>query len=131
MIFGGIPIHVTPYALKDSERRLFPESKHRSKRIRKKLIKRHGGEFQKVPAIYQIRNAHGFVESVIMHPDNVAALKQEIAKANAKETAAAPVKETPDAGRLDRARQDPVFDYGLGLSTGFGGLARKGFRFLS
>ena len=42
----------TTAAQKDGEQRLFPASKNRSPRIRKKLIKMHGGEFVRVPAIY-------------------------------------------------------------------------------
>lgn len=59
MIFGGIPIHVHNRCLKDTDTRLFPPSRHRSRRIRKKLIRRHGGEFKQVPAIFQ--TARGFV----------------------------------------------------------------------
>lgn len=53
-MFGGVPIIFNPFILKDSEERLFPVSKHRSKRIHKKLVKRFGGEFKKVPAIWMI-----------------------------------------------------------------------------
>ena len=52
----------TPHAHKDSEKRLFPASKNRSARIRKKLIKRYGGEFVRVPAMYQAG------DTIIAHP---------------------------------------------------------------
>lgn len=61
--FSGIRIIVSQYATKDSDVRLFPPSKHRSKRIRKKLIKRFGGEFLKQPAIFKTP------EAIICHPD--------------------------------------------------------------
>lgn len=44
----------TAYALKEGDERLFPESKNRSARIRKKLIKRHGGVFRKVPCMWEV-----------------------------------------------------------------------------
>jgi hypothetical protein len=34
--------------------RLFPPSRHRSARIRKKLIRRHGGEFRLAPAMWRV-----------------------------------------------------------------------------
>lgn len=46
----------TPMALEPTQERLFPESRHRSARIRKKLIKRHGGEFRMRPAIWRVEN---------------------------------------------------------------------------
>lgn len=44
----------TPHALEDSTERLFPVSRHRSRRIHKKLIRRHGGEFRKVPCMWRV-----------------------------------------------------------------------------
>ncbi len=58
----GIRIHITQYALKESTERLFPDSRHRSKRILKKLIKRHGGQFKKVPTIWYTPQA------IYIHP---------------------------------------------------------------
>ena len=40
-------------ALEATQERLFPESKHRSKRIHKKLVKRFGGEFRMQPCMWQ------------------------------------------------------------------------------
>jgi hypothetical protein len=50
---AGIRIIFSVHALEATTERLFPESKHRSKRIRKKLIKRFGGEFRMQPCIFQ------------------------------------------------------------------------------
>lgn len=57
---GGLPIYdyrntrviFSEHVLDATQERLFPESKNRSARIRKKLVKRHGGEFRRVPAIW-------------------------------------------------------------------------------
>lgn len=65
---GGVQIQYSTWALKETDERLFPASKHRSRRVHKKLVKRFGGEFRKVPAIFQTQ--HG----LIAHP----ALRAEI-----------------------------------------------------
>lgn len=70
----GLPIYYDVNALKDSTERLFPFSKHRSKRIHKKLVKRYGGEFRKVPAIYQTHNCF------IVHPALRAELERQFNK---------------------------------------------------
>ncbi len=57
------------YALKETDKRLFPVSRHRSKRIHKKLVRRFGGEFRKVPTIFKLPNG-----DLVAHP----ALYQEI-----------------------------------------------------
>lgn len=67
----GHSIIVEPNALAESDERLFAASRHRSKRIRKKLIKRFGGEFRKVPAAYR------FGDRIIMHPVLYAELKRQ------------------------------------------------------
>lgn len=72
-MFGGIQLIVSPHALKDSDVRLFPESKNRSKRIHKKLVKRFGGEFKKVPAIWQIE------DRLVVHPSLMHSVRQAIA----------------------------------------------------
>lgn len=51
--FGGVRIIVSEYALETTDQRLFPASKNRSRRIHKKLVKRFGGEFRKVPCIWR------------------------------------------------------------------------------
>ena len=69
--FGGLPIFWSIYALKVTDERLFPLSKHRSRRIHKKLVKRFGGEFRKVPAVFQTP------QGLIAHP----ALRNDIESA--------------------------------------------------
>jgi hypothetical protein len=46
-------IVVTSGAVRNGER-LFPASRHRSARVRKKLVKRFGGEFEKIPQSYKV-----------------------------------------------------------------------------
>lgn len=58
----GLKFIFTPHALQETTERLFPQSRHRSARVRKKLIKRHGGEFRKAPAMYR------FKDTIIAHP---------------------------------------------------------------
>jgi hypothetical protein len=70
---GAMPIIVSDHALKETTERLFPASRHRSKRIHKKLLKRFGGEFRKVPAIWKTPN------SIIMHPELYAQMKERMA----------------------------------------------------
>lgn len=57
-MYNGVRIIYDPLILADTEVRTFPISRHRSARIRKKLIKRYGGEFKREPAIFhdQVRN---------------------------------------------------------------------------
>lgn len=54
---SGMRIIESPHALETTQERLFPESRHRSARLRKKLIKRHGGEFKRVPCILHAGDA--------------------------------------------------------------------------
>jgi len=70
---GGLPIIVSNMALKETTERLFPASRHRSRRIHKKLLKRFGSEFRMVPAIWKTPH------SIIMHPDLYAQMKERIA----------------------------------------------------
>jgi hypothetical protein len=53
---------VTPSALSESKVRNFPISKHRSKRIHKKLVKKFNGEFKKEPAAFEVGGR------IIIHP---------------------------------------------------------------
>lgn len=69
-MLGGKPIIVSELAVKDTDERLFPASKNRSRRIHKKLVKRFGGEFRKEPCGYQ--TPQGF----ILHPVLYAELKR-------------------------------------------------------
>ncbi len=63
MAFGPTQIIQSAYCLKDTTERLFPTSKNRSKRIHKKLVKRHGGEFRKQPAVFRTK------DGLICHPE--------------------------------------------------------------
>jgi hypothetical protein len=47
-------IVLSVHALETTTERLFPESKNRSKRIHKKLVKRFGGEFHKRLAMWRL-----------------------------------------------------------------------------
>lgn len=64
---------VTPSALAESTVRLFPESRHRSRRVRKKLLKRFGSEFKLVPCAYD--TPYG----LIIHPALYDELKRRLA----------------------------------------------------
>lgn len=66
-------IIVSEYALEETDVRLFPTSKNRSKRIHKKLVKRFGGEFKKQPCIFQMG------DKLVAHPVMYQRLQQEIA----------------------------------------------------
>lgn len=71
--FNGTPITVSDLALEATKERLFPVSRHRSRRVHKKLVKRHGGEFRMVPCIWQ--TPHGYV----MHPVRYEEFKAAVA----------------------------------------------------
>ena len=70
----GLEIVVSDLALKDSDERLFPQSRHRSRRIHKKLVKRFGGEFRKVPCVWRMEG------KILMHPTLYAELQQQTAE---------------------------------------------------
>jgi len=61
MMLGGLQIYVDLNCIKKGPR-LFPESKNRSRRVTKKLIRRHGGTHKMEPCILQMG------DKVIMHP---------------------------------------------------------------
>lgn len=54
-------IVVTDHATKDGER-FFPKSRHRSKRVEKKLVKRYGGTHRQIPVMYKVGN------KMLIHP---------------------------------------------------------------
>lgn len=83
-MFGGIQMIVSEFALKESDVRLFPESRNRSRRIHKKLVKRFGGEFKKVPAIWQIE------DRLVVHPSLMHSVRQAIANSRREPTLANP-----------------------------------------
>lgn len=59
-------------ALKEGEERLFPASRHRSARVRKKLIRRFGGEFRKVPCMWMVGGV------LIAHPSLKARIEAKL-----------------------------------------------------
>jgi hypothetical protein len=69
---GGLSIIVSEMALKETAERLFPASRHRSKRVHKKLLKRFGGEFRKAPTIWKMPN------SIIVHPVLYLQMKERV-----------------------------------------------------
>jgi hypothetical protein len=58
--------------LAETSDRLFPASRHRSRRVHKKLIKRYGGEFRKKPAMFRAG------DQIIAHPSFRAALEASV-----------------------------------------------------
>jgi hypothetical protein len=66
----GMRITVSTHAVQRD--RLFPESRHRSARIRKKLMKRFGGEFHEKPAAF----AHP--DGILMHPELYAEVRRRL-----------------------------------------------------
>lgn len=71
LYFAGMQIVTSESALETTAERLFPESKNRSRRIHKKLVKRHGGEFQTRPAAFDVKGR------LFMHPAMWARLQAE------------------------------------------------------
>jgi hypothetical protein len=52
-MIGGMRVVFSINCLESTDERLFPESRHRSRRITKKLVKRHGGAFRKRPCMFK------------------------------------------------------------------------------
>jgi hypothetical protein len=69
---GGIRLFVSDFCLKDTTDRMFPVSKNRSARIRKKLVRRFGGEFRRVPCIWQTPDA------IFAHPTLYAEIVRQL-----------------------------------------------------
>ena len=91
-------IVVTSDAVKQGER-LFPRSRHRSRRVRKKLIRRFGGEFRMLPAIWRMG------DTILVHP----ALAREV------EHLSSPQRIDPFSGLLTGVPmiwREPAFLYG-------------------
>lgn len=81
--FNGIEVICDQNCLADTTERTFPVSKNRSKRIHKKLVKRYGGEFKKVPAMFQIQGR------IFAHPVRYAELKRHFSPTPASSLPAA------------------------------------------
>lgn len=73
----GVRIIQTEAALKDTTEPNFPPSRHRSKRIFKKLLKRHG--YKKVPAIWHLPNG-----TISAHPVLYQQIRLELDRAGVK-----------------------------------------------
>lgn len=71
--FTSLRIIEDANALEETNERTFPASRHRSARIHKKLVKRHGGEFVKVPAAFSVAGV-----AMIVHPAIAARIRAEI-----------------------------------------------------
>lgn len=70
----------TVFAVSDTEERLFPASKNRSSRIRKKLLRRYGGEFRRAPCAYRIGN------TLYVHPALRAEIESRFSHASKEES---------------------------------------------
>ena len=53
LVLYGLRITESLYCLEDSDVRAFKVSRHRSRRLHKKLCRRFGGEFIKKPAVFR------------------------------------------------------------------------------
>lgn len=89
MFMLGKQVLFSAAALKETAERLFPVSRHRSKRTHKKLVKRFGGEFRKVPCIFTTPQA------IYVHP----AMKAEFLAAIDRENMRRPSRPPPMRGR--------------------------------
>lgn len=67
-------IEYSHMALKETTERLFPESKNRSKRILKKLLKRHGGMYRKQPVMIRLG------DTIYAHPSFRSQLEAQFKK---------------------------------------------------
>lgn len=70
--YGGLKVLVDASVLEATEERLFPESRNRSRRVRKKLLKRFGGEFRLVPCIWRTPT------TLIFHPAKYAEFRATV-----------------------------------------------------
>lgn len=72
----GVTFIESAYALKETKERLFPVSRHRSARIRKKLVRRHGGEYRMVPAAFGLPGG-----KILVHPEIAAEVRRQLGQA--------------------------------------------------
>jgi hypothetical protein len=72
--FNGIQVISSPHATR--EKWNFPQSKYRSKRLIKKLLKRYGVQVERIPAMYRIQ--HGGCDAIVAHPDYIKAIKDRL-----------------------------------------------------
>ena len=71
MQYGGVPVFVSLIHTQTAETPSFPESRHRSARVYKKLVKRLGVQWPQVPACF--KSPKGFH----MHPSIWEELKRQ------------------------------------------------------
>lgn len=71
--YAGMRVVEDAMALEDTAERLFPVSRHRSARVRKKLIQRHGGEFRRVPCAFLVGGSR-----LVVHPVLAAQIRAQI-----------------------------------------------------
>jgi hypothetical protein len=69
----GTRVVESSFALKATEIRNFPVSRHRSERIRKKLMRRFGSEFRMAPALFKLPDG-----SILGHPTLVSQLRARL-----------------------------------------------------
>lgn len=101
--FEGIAITWSTAAFEEGTRhngaaRLFPESRHRSRRIHKKLCRRFGGEFARKPAMFRVGGrivAHPALRGQIEHAMRPAVAERRAAAIAERQIAplAAPIQQ--------------------------------------
>jgi hypothetical protein len=72
MNINGMQVIVSDTCLAETTERNFSLSRHRSRRVYKKLVKRFQGEFRKEPAMFQIQG------KLYVHPARYQELKEQI-----------------------------------------------------
>lgn len=77
MNIAGLTVTFDPNCLETTDERLFPPSRHRSERIRKKLIRRHGGEYRKQPCMFRVGR-----DRLFAHPSFKSELERAIQAKN-------------------------------------------------
>lgn len=114
-MIDGLRIIEDVNCLEATDERLFPASRHRSARVRKKLVKRFGGEFRKVPCAFQ--TARG----LFIHPALAAELRRDLKATVARQNLSAFYYGYGGAhGTLqtaDRGRHMPNAVFGIGLTS--------------
>lgn len=76
LAYCGVQVTLSENCLEQTTERLFPYSPHRSRRIHKKLVKRHGGVFRMKPCAFKV------MDRLVMHPVVWQQLQAELRKRN-------------------------------------------------
>lgn len=115
--FGSMRIIETANALEKTKERLFPESKHRSPRIRKKLVRRYGAEFRMKPTAW-IANG----DTLIVHPVLASEIRKQIAVQRDALTSAAlhggKIVANGETRAYQTAKHEGWWKYGRGVFNG-------------